>query len=163
MLIKQMREPLNVILVISIVTWQDESLIEFYSGEYVKFWPILQQYSSHKLLPPANEVWGKVIFLHLFVILFTGGMPGPGGGVWLGGLLPGGCLILGGSAPRGVSAPGGVPGPGEGCLLPGGAWWRPPREGQCCVQYASYWNAFLLWEWICKGRISVGMSFGQAQ
>ena len=24
------------------------------------------------LLPPANEVWGKVIFLHLFVILFTG-------------------------------------------------------------------------------------------
>ena len=35
MLIKQMREPLNVILVISIVTWQDESLIEFYSGEYV--------------------------------------------------------------------------------------------------------------------------------
>ena len=24
-------------------------------------------------LPPANEVWGKVIFLHLFVILFTGG------------------------------------------------------------------------------------------
>ena len=26
------------------------------------------------LLPPANEVWGKVIFLHLFVILFTGGV-----------------------------------------------------------------------------------------
>ena len=24
-------------------------------------------------LPPANEVWGKVIFLHLSVILFTGG------------------------------------------------------------------------------------------
>ena len=24
-------------------------------------------------LPPANEVWGKVIFFHLFVILFTGG------------------------------------------------------------------------------------------
>ena len=24
------------------------------------------------LLPPANEVWGKVIFLHLSVILFTG-------------------------------------------------------------------------------------------
>ena len=29
------------------------------------------------LLPPANEVWGKVIFLHLSVILFTGwGVPG---------------------------------------------------------------------------------------
>ena len=48
-------------------------------------------------LPPANEVWGKVIFLHLFVILFTGGacvvlggcpwfpgdMRGCGGPVWL--------------------------------------------------------------------------------
>ena len=30
-------------------------------------WP-----NSTLLLPPANEVWGKVIFLHLFVILFTG-------------------------------------------------------------------------------------------
>ena len=31
-----------------------------------------------KFLPPANEVWGKVIFLHLSVILFTvgeGGLP----------------------------------------------------------------------------------------
>ena len=28
----------------------------------------------HSFLPPANEVWGKVIFLHLFVILFTGGV-----------------------------------------------------------------------------------------
>ena len=28
------------------------------------------------LLPPANEVWGKVIFLHLSVIVFTGGVPG---------------------------------------------------------------------------------------
>ena len=27
----------------------------------------------HSLLLPANEVWGKVIFLHLSVILFTGG------------------------------------------------------------------------------------------
>ena len=28
------------------------------------------------LLPPANEVWGKVTFLHLTVILFTrGGLP----------------------------------------------------------------------------------------
>ena len=25
-------------------------------------------------LPPANELWGKVISLHLFVILFTGGV-----------------------------------------------------------------------------------------
>ena len=33
--------------------------------------------SMSLLLPPANEVWGKVIFLHLSVILFTvGGVPG---------------------------------------------------------------------------------------
>ena len=32
---------------------------------------------EHAFLPPANEVWGKVIFLHLSVILFTGwGVPG---------------------------------------------------------------------------------------
>ena len=56
------------------------------------------------LLPPANEVWDKVIFLHLSVILFTGGGSAPGG-------MPGprGCLVLGG-----------VPGP-EGGLLPGDA------------------------------------------
>ena len=29
------------------------------------------------LLPSVNEVWGKVMFLHLFVILFTGGMSVP--------------------------------------------------------------------------------------
>ena len=28
---------------------------------------------SAEYLPPANEVWGKVMFLHLPVILFTGG------------------------------------------------------------------------------------------
>ena len=35
---------------------------------------------SECLLPPANEVWSNVIFLHLSVILFTGG-----GRVWQGG------------------------------------------------------------------------------
>ena len=29
--------------------------------------------NKRELLPPANEVWGKVIFLHLSVILFKGG------------------------------------------------------------------------------------------
>ena len=58
-----------------------------------------QQGIGMPLLPPANEVWGKVIFLHLFIILFTGG------GAWSGGV-PG---------PRGVHGP-------------GGAWWRPPRR-----------------------------------
>ena len=42
-------------------------------------------------LPPANEVWGKVIFLHQFVILFTGGRAWfySGGCAWL--LLGGMC------------------------------------------------------------------------
>ena len=75
------------------------------------------------LLLPANEVWGKVIFLHLFVILFTVGVPGPGVG-----------SAPGGSVPRG-SAPG-VPCSGGGLLpvcggvcsgggVPGG---DPPRR-----------------------------------
>ena len=55
--------------------------------------------------PPANEGWGKVIFLHLFVILFTGVVHGPGGGAWSRGvcawsgrgcMVPGGCLVPGG-------------------------------------------------------------------
>ena len=78
------------------------------------------------LLPPANKVWGKVIFLHLFVILFTGGgVPGPGRG-----LHPGG-----GAWSRGVPGLGGLV-PGGACS--GGAWLRPPRTANA----ASYWNAF---------------------
>ena len=37
-------------------------------------------------LPPANEVWSKVMFLHLSVILFTGGVSVQGG-LCLGGSL----------------------------------------------------------------------------
>ena len=62
-------------------------------------------YALFYLLPPENEVWGKVIFLHLFVILFRGvggGVPAP-----MGMSAPGGCLLPGGSGPRGV--PGGDP------------------------------------------------------
>ena len=33
------------------------------------------------LLPPANEVWGKVMFLHLSVILFTPPPPTPHPGI----------------------------------------------------------------------------------
>ena len=36
--------------------------------------------NDHPFLPPANEVWGKVIFLHLSVILSTGGR----GSTWAG-------------------------------------------------------------------------------
>ena len=62
------------------------------------------------LLPPANEVWGKVIFLHLSVILFTGGpawlwgaMRGCGGASVVAGgmcgwgacMVPEGCIVAG--------------------------------------------------------------------
>ena len=85
----------------------------------------------NRLLPPVNEVWGKVMFLHMSVILSTGGgglcmMSLP---VWLAGpmfLL--GALCLGG-------------------LCPGGSLWgvspqqkpRTVKSGRC----TSYWNAFL--------------------
>ena len=54
---------------------------------------------SMELLPPANEVWGKVICLHLSVILSTGGC-----------LVSGGCLVG-----------------GMRCLVPGGANGGDPR------------------------------------
>ena len=66
-------------------------------------------------LLPANEVWGKVICLHLSVILFTGGSgPGEVPGPWVC-LVPGGCLVLGGAWSGGclvwrVPGPGGLPG-----------------------------------------------------
>ena len=76
-----------------------------------------------KLLPPANKVWDKVMFLHLCVILFTGrwftsgwfciqgglhprGLP-LGGGLPPGGLHPGRLHPWRGSASKGRSAPGG--------------------------------------------------------
>ena len=114
------------------------------------------------LLLPTNEVWGKVIFLHLFVILFTGGGSAHKGGVPAqGGGMPG--LVPGGSSPggawswgvlRGVpglipggSALGGVPGPG-GSLVPGGACSQgrclveTSPDGYCCGRHASYWDAW---------------------
>ena len=73
------------------------------------------------LLPPANEVWGKVIFsetcvknsVHRGGACSRGMVPAPRSGAW-----SGGCLVLG------------VPG-------------RDPPNGYCCGRYASYWNAFL--------------------
>ena len=70
-----------------------------------------------------NEV-AKVMFLHMSVILFTGGgcypsMPCSRS--------PGGCLLRG-------DAPGGGGGGGD----------PPQADAYCCGRYASYWNAFLL-------------------
>ena len=66
---------------------------------------------DYHVLPPANEVWGKVIFLHLSVILFTGGVPGPGRGVWSGGAWSRGWLVGGlveTPSPRTAAAAGGT-------------------------------------------------------
>ena len=74
---------------------------------------------SSVFLPPANEVWGKVIFSEACVknsVHEGEGVPGPGGRV------PG----PGGSAPRGGLVPG-ESGPG-GCLLPGVVWRPPPGQ-----------------------------------
>ena len=122
------------------------------------------------LLPPANEVWGKVIFLHQFVILFTGGH------AWL--LWWGGCVVawegvwlLGGAC---VVAPGGVHGFIRGAcmvLFGGHAWfywggmhgfiWGGVRDffsffgyneiRSMSGRYTSYWNAFLFKDLIAHG------------
>ena len=58
-----------------------------------------------KYLPSANEVWEKVMFLHLCVILFTGGVSVPAcitGHMTGVSLSWGGCLCPGGSLSRGV-------------------------------------------------------------
>ena len=108
-------------------------------------------WGTNPLLPPTNEVWGKVILSHLFVILFTGGcypsmhcrwylsMPCSRGAVLSS------MLCSGGPARRGLPGLGGAW--SGGCLVwgvcsQGDAWWRPP-DSHCCGQYASYWNAFL--------------------
>ena len=61
--------------------------------------------SFRTLLPPANEVWGKVIFLHLCVILFTGG-----GSAWAG-------TPLAGTHPQAGTHPPWQVHPREQCML----------------------------------------------
>ena len=124
---------------------------------------------ANLLLPPENEVWGKVIFLYLSVILFTGGhawLPGgvhgcqgvcmvAGGCAWL----PRGCMVAGGmcycwgAVCMVASGHGQLLGGMHGCLgvcmVAGGcAWLWGACVGYDKIQsmsgrYASYWNAFL--------------------
>ena len=75
----------------------------------------MYQILSRKLfLPPANEVWGKVIFLHLFSHSVHGG--GGGGNAWL--LLGGHAWLFLGGGVRGCSGGGVV----CGCSQGGHAW-----------------------------------------
>ena len=126
---------------------------------------LLYHLPTRQFLPPANEVWGKVIFLHQFVILFTGGAcvvawgacvvaPGGCGFIWgcawfyLGGhawFYWGACVVLFG---------------GHAWFYLGGHVWFYSGGGMCGFfslsgyneirsmsgRYASYWNAFLFEE-----------------
>ena len=97
---------------------------------------------------------GRVIFLHLCVILFRGGgdlcpsmhhsshdRGGVGVSVWEG-LCPGGVcpgnLCLGGLCPWGISLGAG------GVSVQGGSLLGDPPRTVTSGRYASYWNAFLL-------------------
>ena len=104
--------------------------------------------------------WGKVMFLQVSVILFTGGV---GGWWWVvsqhalqvsSPTTKGG---VEGSGQGGVSRPTwgglqvhscgrglqGAPGPHLGGLVSQHALRQTPPDGYCCGWYASYWNAFL--------------------
>ena len=125
---------------------------------------------SNPFLPPANEVWGKVIFSVTCVknsVERGGGIPACLAGdipACLAGEIPACLASLQGvlqthAGGRGVSRP--TPGEGKfpGPYLGGvsrptpreGGWCIPActeanpslTDGYCCGRYASYWNAFL--------------------
>ena len=77
--------------------------------------PLRLQQEQRTLLSSANEVWGKVIFLHLSVILFTGGAGTP-------------------RDQRHVTPRDQAPPPHRSAC-----WEIRPTSGR----YASYWNAIL--------------------
>ena len=78
---------------------------------------------------PYSILSGNIFTPVFLVILFTGGCASSGGM----------CASSSRDAfsRRGVLPPAGV------CFLKGVPGGDPPRDGYCCVQYASYWNAFL--------------------
>ena len=110
--------------------------------------------------PAANDVWGKVMFLHPCVIVFTGvglasHMHHGSQSHDQGGLHPGGICIQGGRCLH----PGGICIQGGRCLHPGGVcihgggsasrrgWEDPPPEHykiqSIRERYAFCWSAFL--------------------
>ena len=104
-----------------------------------KFWEVVDDLNVFHIITTCKRSCGKVMFLQVSVILFTGecllgGVPG--GYLVLGGAWSWGCLVLGVPGPGGCLALGGLL-PGE--RVPGG----DPPDSYCCRQYTSYWNAFL--------------------
>ena len=93
-------------------------------------------------LPPANQVWGKVMFLHMSVILFTWGV----GSTWAG-------TPQAGNPQAGTPLAGTPPSrytPSRYTALAGTPPFQvhPPamhaRIRSTSWRHASYWNAFLL-------------------
>ena len=73
------------------------------------------KFISYFLLPPANEVWGKVICLQACVLPQWGGGAWSQGGAWSRGVHGSGrCLLPGG---WGCMVPGGLLLVGGGCLV----------------------------------------------
>ena len=116
-------------------------------------------FSPCPLLSPANEVWGKVMFLRLCVILFTGGICMMSLPVWqpVGGgivsvqedLCLGGSLSRGSLSVRGLCLGGSLLGKPPTRTPPpypsrGPPTRTPPPRTVKSGQYTSYWNAFLL-------------------
>ena len=111
-----------------------------------------------RFLPPANDVWGKVIFSQVCLIPSV-----HGGGVCIQGVcIQGGLhlrgLHLGGSASRGSASGGSASG---GSASSGVCIWGVGRTplGYYGIQstsglYASYWNAFLsfIFKYVYKTR-----------
>ena len=111
------------------------------------------------LLPPANEVWGKIIFLEACVKnsvhrgdLLVRSPPWQGGTPWQGDLPRKEAPLEGGTPLQKEAPPGRRHPPPEGGVPPErGSPWKGgtpleggPPYGYCCGRYASYWNAFLL-------------------
>ena len=112
---------------------------------------------NFKFLPPANEVWGKVIFLHQFVILFTGGgMRGCWGGMCgfirggVRGFIWGACVVIfrGGHAWFYLGGHAWFYSGGHAWFYSGGvrgffSFFGYNEIRSMSGRYASYWNAFL--------------------
>ena len=101
--------------------WESDSAWRRQGGMLIG--PFHPHWNVKILLPPANEVWGKVIFLHLSVILFTGGSASVHAG------------IPPDQAPPWHPPPTRHPSPPPRC-----ACWEIRSTGG---RYASYWNAIL--------------------
>ena len=90
-----------------------------------------------RLFTVRSSSCGKVMFLHLSVILFTGrgsSMAGSGGHVWGGGCVAGSVWQGGAWQGRGDAWQGEH---GRGVCM------RSMRDRHCSRRYTSYWNAFL--------------------